>query len=114
MIISSESVAREWIGDVQNPNAPEMIPFAIATGNNKYASLVNGQDSAAKRIGGITSRNLNHPVRLYARERVTKERTGPWVSNGGFHATKSVTSRRTVDPAANHQCGTGTCAFHTR
>jgi hypothetical protein len=38
-----------------------MIPFAMLTGNRKYARRVIGKDRAANIGGGMTSRNLGRP-----------------------------------------------------
>jgi len=45
-------------GHIQNANAPEMIPFAILTGNRIYPRRVIGNDRAANIGGGMTSLNL--------------------------------------------------------
>lgn len=47
-------------------NAPEMTPFAIATGNMRYARRVIGKDKKKNIGGGMTSRNLEVKVRLSA------------------------------------------------
>jgi hypothetical protein len=50
--------------DLQNANAPEMIPFATAAGKSLCASAVKGACSAPKSVGGITRRRLRVRVSL--------------------------------------------------
>lgn len=44
--------------DVQNANAPAIMPFAVAGGKSKCASRVIGYDRALNINGGITSLSL--------------------------------------------------------